>query len=74
MEQEIGRLVFIVLLVGLNLGGLSFIKINLYRLFIGFLTPLVVLMADIPFSPYFSIILVLLAVLNLILAGGELNK
>ncbi len=74
MEQEIGRLVFIVLLVGLNLGGLSFIKINLYRLFIGFLTPFVVLMADIPFSPYFSIILVLLAVLNLILAGGELNK
>lgn len=74
MMDAVGRLVFLVLLAGLNLAGLSFIDSNLYSFIIGFLTPIIVLMADIPFSPYFPLILALLGIINLARVGGKMRN
>lgn len=73
VEDFVIRLVFILLLIFLQIAGLTFINMGLFQIIVGVLSPMIVLTASLPFSPYFGIILTVLGLLNLVRASGGLT-
>lgn len=63
---ELTQMVWAIFLVIINLVVLAGLRVPLFQMSLGLLTPIVVLSADLPFSPTLPIIIILLSLFNIV--------